>query len=48
MYFVIWAAIVILKIKVVCIPATIDNDIGSTDYTIGFDTALNTVKDAID
>ncbi len=30
------------------IPATIDNDIGCTDYTIGFDTALNTVKDAID
>ena len=35
-------------INVVGIPATIDNDIGSTDYTIGFDTALNTVKDAID
>ncbi len=30
------------------IPATIDNDIGCTDSTIGFDTALNTVKDAID
>ena len=30
------------------IPATIDNDIGCTDYTIGFDTALNTVQDAID
>ncbi len=30
------------------IPGTIDNDIGCTDYTIGFDTALNTVKDAID
>lgn len=35
-------------VNVVGIPATIDNDIGSTDYTIGFDTALNTVKDAID
>lgn len=35
-------------INVIGIPATIDNDIGSTDYTIGFDTALNTVKDAID
>ncbi|MBE7048054.1 MAG: 6-phosphofructokinase [Ruminococcaceae bacterium] len=30
------------------IPGTIDNDIGCTDSTIGFDTALNTVKDAID
>ncbi|MBO5930165.1 MAG: 6-phosphofructokinase, partial [Clostridia bacterium] len=30
------------------IPATIDNDIGCTDYTIGFDTALNTVQEAID
>lgn len=30
------------------IPGTIDNDIPGTDYTIGFDTALNTVVDAID
>ncbi|MBR5236151.1 MAG: 6-phosphofructokinase [Clostridia bacterium] len=30
------------------IPGTIDNDIGCTDTTIGFDTALDTVKDAID
>lgn len=37
-----------LGIKVMGIPATIDNDIGCTDYTIGYDTALNTVKDAID
>ncbi|HBK61859.1 MAG TPA: ATP-dependent 6-phosphofructokinase, partial [Firmicutes bacterium] len=29
------------------IPATIDNDISSTDYAIGFDTACNTVIDAI-
>lgn len=35
-------------VPVVGIPATIDNDIGCTDYTIGFDTACNTVKDAID
>lgn len=35
-------------VKVMGIPATIDNDIGCTDYTIGFDTALNTVTDAID
>lgn len=30
------------------IPATIDNDITGTDFTIGFDTALNTVIEAID
>ncbi|MBQ3553173.1 MAG: 6-phosphofructokinase [Clostridia bacterium] len=30
------------------IPATIDNDIACTDYCIGFDTALNTARDAID
>lgn len=35
-------------IPTVGIPGTIDNDIGCTDYTIGFDTALNTVQDAID
>jgi 6-phosphofructokinase 1 len=33
---------------VIGLPGTIDNDIGCTDYTIGFDTALNTVRDAID
>ena len=37
-----------LGVPVIGIPATIDNDIGCTEYTIGFDTALNTVKDAID
>ncbi|TYR81234.1 6-phosphofructokinase [Priestia megaterium] len=30
------------------IPGTIDNDIPGTDYTLGFDTALHTVIDAID
>ena len=30
------------------VPCTIDNDIACTDYTIGFDTACNTVQDAID
>ncbi|MGV3488686.1 MAG: 6-phosphofructokinase [Tuberibacillus sp.] len=30
------------------VPGTIDNDISGTDFTIGFDTALNTVIDAID
>ena len=35
-------------IPVVGIPATIDNDISGTDFTIGYDTALNTVVEAID
>ncbi|MBM6617485.1 6-phosphofructokinase [Bacillus suaedaesalsae] len=30
------------------VPGTIDNDIPGTDFTIGFDTAINTVIDAID
>lgn len=30
------------------IPATIDNDVGSTDETIGFATALNTICDCVD
>ncbi|PLR77787.1 6-phosphofructokinase [Bacillus sp. V3-13] len=30
------------------VPGTIDNDIPGTEYTIGFDTALNTIIDAID
>ncbi len=34
--------------KVVGIPGTIDNDIGCSEYTIGYDTALNTVQDALD
>jgi len=33
--------------QTVGIPATIDNDIGCTDYSIGYDTAVNTVLDAI-
>ncbi len=35
-------------ISFVGIPGTIDNDIYGTDYTIGYDTALNTVVEAID
>lgn len=35
-------------IPAVGVPGTIDNDIPGTDYTIGFDTALNTVIEAID
>ncbi|MDI6878117.1 MAG: 6-phosphofructokinase [Desulfitobacteriaceae bacterium] len=34
-------------IKIVGIPGTIDNDIPGTDLTIGFDTAVNTVVDAV-
>ncbi|MFB4166702.1 6-phosphofructokinase [Virgibacillus sp. JSM 102003] len=30
------------------VPGTIDNDISGTDFTIGFDTALNTIIEAID
>ena len=35
-------------IKVVGVPKTIDNDLGGTDYTFGFDTACNIVCEAID
>lgn len=35
-------------VSVVGIPATIDNDIACTDYTIGYDTAANTAVEAID
>lgn len=36
-----------LGLPVVGVPGTIDNDIPCTDYTIGFDTAVNTVVEAI-
>ena len=35
------------NIKIMGIPGTIDNDLAYTDYTIGFDTAVNTVLDSI-
>jgi len=35
-------------INCIGLPGTIDNDIASTEYTIGFDTALNTIIEAID
>jgi len=35
-------------IPVVGVPATIDNDIYGTDFTIGFDTAVNTALEAVD
>lgn len=36
------------KFPTINIPASIDNDIPCTDYTIGYDTAVNTAVDAID
>jgi 6-phosphofructokinase 1 len=43
-------AMALTKLGIPCIgiPGTIDNDITSTDNTIGFDTAMNTVIDLID
>lgn len=35
-------------IPVIGLPGTIDNDLLGTDYTIGYDTAINTVVDAVD
>ncbi len=42
------AALSDMGINVIAIPATIDNDIASTDFTIGFDTALNTIVENVD
>ena len=36
------------KLDVVGVPATIDNDIGCSHYTIGFDTACNTAIECVD
>lgn len=36
-----------LGVSTIGIPGTIDNDLAYTDYTIGFDTAMNTIIDAI-
>lgn len=36
------------NIPVICIPGTIDNDLYGSDFTLGFDTATNTVIDALD
>jgi len=35
-------------VSIVGVPTTIDNDVYGTDYTIGFDTAINTALEAID
>lgn len=37
-----------LGIKTIALPGTIDNDISSTDYTIGFDTALSAIVENLD
>ena len=37
-----------IGINCIGLPGTIDNDLNYTDFTIGFDTAVNTVVDAID
>jgi 6-phosphofructokinase 1 len=36
------------KMQVIGVPKTIDNDLSSTDYTFGFDTAVNIAMDAVD
>ena len=36
------------NIPIIGIPGTIDNDLYGTDYTIGFDTAINTAVEAVD
>lgn len=46
----LWGAELLFEesgIPSVVIPATIDNDMVGTDYTIGFDTPLNNILDAI-
>ena len=35
-------------VPIVGLPGTIDNDLGGTDITIGYDTALNTIVEAVD
>jgi phosphofructokinase-like protein len=37
-----------LGVNVIGVPKTIDNDLGATDYTFGFDTAVNIAMEAID
>jgi 6-phosphofructokinase 1 len=38
----------LLSIPIIGCPGTIDNDLVGTDFTIGYDTAINTVVEAID
>lgn len=37
-----------VRTPIVLVPKTIDNDVGGTDYAIGFDSAVNTAVEAID
>ncbi len=37
-----------MGIRTIGVPGTIDNDIASTDYSIGFDTCLNTIAECVD
>jgi 6-phosphofructokinase 1 len=37
-----------LKIPIICLPATIDNDLPGSELSIGADTALNSIVDAVD
>lgn len=37
-----------MGVSTIGLPGTIDNDVCGTDYTIGFDTALTTIVDAVD
>jgi 6-phosphofructokinase 1 len=36
------------EVDVIGVPKTIDNDLGATDYTFGFDTAVNIAMEAVD
>jgi phosphofructokinase-like protein len=36
------------NLNVICVPTTIDNDVSATDFTFGFDTAVQIVTEAID
>ena len=36
------------RVRVVGVPGTIDNDLSGTDFTLGFDTAVNTALDLVD
>ncbi|HIC88505.1 MAG TPA: 6-phosphofructokinase [Anaerolineae bacterium] len=37
-----------LNVPIICIPATIDNNLPATDFSIGADTALNNIVEAVD
>jgi 6-phosphofructokinase 1 len=43
-----WELSQLARTPVVGVPKTIDNDVGGTDYAIGFDTAVNTAVRAVD